>query len=161
MSCPHLRQPRFLKRNARDKRSHEKFIRFLGQRKRREQLGRFAEIARVLVRFDHVARFIVNANHSTAAIDSNGRTIWIADAHRGEKCFVVSRDAKLTARIREEFGTDALDAEGNVAATMETIVNTTSLVSVTEAVSWKRIRAFAVVVAGPRTFHRYHPVSSA
>jgi hypothetical protein len=54
-----------------------------------------------------------------SAIDSNGRTIWIADAHRDDgKRFVVSRDEKLTARIREDFGNDALDAEGNVAATM-------------------------------------------
>jgi hypothetical protein len=27
------------------------------------RLGRFAELARVLVRFDHVASVIVNANH--------------------------------------------------------------------------------------------------
>jgi hypothetical protein len=33
-----------------------------------------------------------------SAIDSNGRTIWIADAHRGEgKRFVVHADEKLTA----------------------------------------------------------------
>ena len=33
-----------------------------------------------------------------SAIDSNGRTIWIADAHRGDgKCFVVRADEKLTA----------------------------------------------------------------
>ena len=36
----------------------------------------------------------------------------------------------------------------------KTIVNTASLVSVTDGVSWKRIRTFAVVVAGPGTFHR-------
>jgi hypothetical protein len=29
-----------------------------------ERLGRFAETALVLVRSDHVARFIANANHS-------------------------------------------------------------------------------------------------
>jgi hypothetical protein len=36
----------------------------------------------------------------SAAIDSNGRTIWIADAHRddGER-FVVRADEKLTAFI--------------------------------------------------------------
>ena len=33
--------------------------------------------------------------------------------------------------------------------------------SVTVGVSWKRIRAFAVVVAGPGTFQKYHPVSCA
>jgi hypothetical protein len=40
-------------------------------------------------------------------------------------------------------------------------VNTASLVSVTDGVSWQRIRTFAVVVAGSRTFDRYHPVSAA
>src|SRR4029434_9570106 len=35
-----------------------------------------------------------------SAIDSNGRTIWIADAHRGdEKRFVVRADEKLTAFV--------------------------------------------------------------
>jgi hypothetical protein len=29
-----------------------------------------------------------------SAIDSNGRTIWIADAHRGGKRFVVRADEK-------------------------------------------------------------------
>jgi hypothetical protein len=33
-----------------------------------------------------------------SAIDSNGRTIWIADAHRGDgQRFVVRADEKLTA----------------------------------------------------------------
>ena len=33
-----------------------------------------------------------------SAIDSNGRTIWIADAHRGDgKRFVVHAEEKLTA----------------------------------------------------------------
>jgi hypothetical protein len=33
-----------------------------------------------------------------SAIDSNGRTIWIADAHRGDgKRFVANADEKLTA----------------------------------------------------------------
>jgi nucleoside-diphosphate-sugar epimerase len=31
-----------------------------------------------------------------AAIDSNGRTIWIADAHRDNQRFIVSTDEKLT-----------------------------------------------------------------
>jgi hypothetical protein len=35
-----------------------------------------------------------------SAIDSRGRTIWIADAHRGDgKRFVVHADEKLTAFI--------------------------------------------------------------
>src|SRR5213076_514402 len=33
-----------------------------------------------------------------SAVDSNGRTIWIADAHRGDgRCFIVRSDEKLTA----------------------------------------------------------------
>ena len=51
-----------------------------------------------------------------------------------------------------------LDARRYIAPT---IVNTAALVSVTDGVSWKRIRTFAVVVAGPGTFHGYHPVSVA
>jgi len=38
-----------------------------------------------------------------SAIDSNGRTIWIADAHRGDgKRFVVHADELLTAFIELE-----------------------------------------------------------
>jgi hypothetical protein len=38
-----------------------------------------------------------------SAIDSNGRTIWIADAHRDDgKRFVVHADEKLTAFIEFE-----------------------------------------------------------
>jgi hypothetical protein len=38
-----------------------------------------------------------------SAIDSNGRTIWIADAHRGDgKRFVVRADEKLTAFMELE-----------------------------------------------------------
>ena len=38
------------------------------------------------------------------AIDSHGRTIWIADAHRGEgKRFVVHADEKLTAFLELEL----------------------------------------------------------
>ena len=66
------------------------------------QRSPLSELALVLVRLDHVARFIVHPDHSimkywaniadnlskagwswgcVSAIDSNGRTIWIADAH--------------------------------------------------------------------------------
>jgi hypothetical protein len=39
----------------------------------------------------------------TCAVDSNGRTIWIADAHRGNgKRFVVCADEKLTAFVERE-----------------------------------------------------------
>jgi hypothetical protein len=38
-----------------------------------------------------------------SAIDSNGRTIWIADAHRGDgKRFVVRAEEKLTAFMELE-----------------------------------------------------------
>jgi hypothetical protein len=38
-----------------------------------------------------------------SAIDSNGRTIWIADAHRGDgKRFVVHAEEKLTAFMELE-----------------------------------------------------------
>jgi hypothetical protein len=42
-----------------------------------------------------------------SAIDSNGRTIWIADAHRDEgKRFVVRADEMLTAFVELESGSD-------------------------------------------------------
>ena len=71
------------------------------------------EIARVLVRFDHVARRIVNAHNRrvkyweiiadnlskagwswgcVSALDSHGRTIWIVDAHGYRKRFIVRAD---------------------------------------------------------------------
>jgi hypothetical protein len=38
-----------------------------------------------------------------SAIDSNGRTIWIADAHRGDgKRFIARADEKLTAVLELE-----------------------------------------------------------
>jgi hypothetical protein len=38
-----------------------------------------------------------------SAMDSNGRTIWIADAHRGDgQRFVVRADEKLTAFVELE-----------------------------------------------------------
>jgi hypothetical protein len=48
-----------------------------------------------------------------SAIDSNGQTIWITDAHRGDgKRFVVRADEKLTAFLELERvtrdGTDRL-----------------------------------------------------
>jgi hypothetical protein len=40
---------------------------------------------------------------SVSAIDSNGRTIWIADAHRDDgKHFVVRADGKLAAFLELE-----------------------------------------------------------
>ena len=49
-----------------------------------------------------------------SAIDANGRTIWIADAHRDDgKRFVVRSDEKLTAFVEletaiHEFAVDAM-----------------------------------------------------
>jgi hypothetical protein len=41
-----------------------------------------------------------------SAIDFNGRTFWIADAHRDDgKRFVVRADEKLTAFLELEFAT--------------------------------------------------------
>jgi len=37
-----------------------------------------------------------------SAVDCNGRTIWIADAHRDEKRFIVGADEKLTAFVELE-----------------------------------------------------------
>jgi hypothetical protein len=54
-----------------------------------------------------------------SAIDSNGRTIWIADAHRGDgKRFVMRADEKLTAfleleRITHELAVSALLRDDN------------------------------------------------
>jgi hypothetical protein len=48
-----------------------------------------------------------------SAIDSNGRTIWIADAHRGDgRHFVVRSDEKLTAFLELE---SAIRAFGELA----------------------------------------------
>jgi hypothetical protein len=44
-----------------------------------------------------------------AAVDSRGRTIWIADAHRGDgKRFVVHADEKLTAFLELEWAIRAV-----------------------------------------------------
>ena len=72
------------------------------------------------MRLDNVTRFIVHANNGrmkyweiiadnlskagwswgcVSAIDSEGRTIWIADAHRRRKRFIVRADEKLTAFV--------------------------------------------------------------
>jgi hypothetical protein len=44
-----------------------------------------------------------------SAVDSQGRTIWIADAHRGDgKRFVVRADEKLTAFLELEAAIHAI-----------------------------------------------------
>ena len=50
---------------------------------------RLAKLARVLVRFDHVVRFIVNANHNNAHRDDGKR-------------FIVRADEKVTALVELE-----------------------------------------------------------
>jgi hypothetical protein len=56
-----------------------------------------------------IAVNISNAGWSwgcVSAIDSNGRTIWIADAHRGDgQRFIVRADEILTAFIELELAT--------------------------------------------------------
>jgi hypothetical protein len=42
-----------------------------------------------------------------SAIDSNGRTIWIADAHRDGKRLVIRADEKLTAFVELELAVRA------------------------------------------------------
>jgi hypothetical protein len=43
------------------------------------------------------------AGAAISAVDSHGRTIWIADAHRGDgKRFIVHADQKLTAFLELE-----------------------------------------------------------
>jgi hypothetical protein len=44
----------------------------------------------------------VDFNNAYEAIDSNGRTIWIADAHRDGKRFIVRADEKLIAFLELE-----------------------------------------------------------
>jgi hypothetical protein len=58
-----------------------------------------------------------------SAIDSQGRTIWIADAHRGdEKRFVVRADEKLTAFVELEMaGRDNPSRRGKVEETSKPI----------------------------------------
>jgi hypothetical protein len=43
-----------------------------------------------------------NQRGCVSAIDSNGRTIWIADAHRDGQRFIVRADEKLTAFLELE-----------------------------------------------------------
>ena len=58
------------------------------------------ETRRILTYWEIIADNLSKAGWSwgcVSAIDSNGRTIWIADAHRGDgKRFVVRADEKLT-----------------------------------------------------------------
>jgi hypothetical protein len=47
-----------------------------------------------------------------SALDQQGRTIWIADAHRDGKRFVVRADEKLTAFVELESAISARSARG-------------------------------------------------
>jgi hypothetical protein len=49
-----------------------------------------------------------------SAIDSRGRTIWIADAHRDGQRFVVHADEKLTAFLELESAICAVSVELSV-----------------------------------------------
>jgi hypothetical protein len=53
-----------------------------------------------------IADNLSNARFSWAcvsAVDSRGRTIWIVDAHRDGKRFIVTADEKLTAFLELEL----------------------------------------------------------
>jgi len=45
-----------------------------------------------------------------SAMDSQGRTIWIVDAHRDEKRFIIRADELLTAYVKIESAVFALEA---------------------------------------------------
>ena len=49
-----------------------------------------------------ISRNAVGVWGYVSAIDSEGRTIWIVDAHRDGKCFVVRADEKLSAFLELE-----------------------------------------------------------
>jgi hypothetical protein len=70
--------------------------------------GKETESARVKYR-EIIADNLSKAGWSwgcVSAIDSNGRTIWIVDAHRGDgKRFVVRADEELTAFVELEATT--------------------------------------------------------
>jgi hypothetical protein len=52
----------------------------------------------------------VDFNNAYEAIDSNGRTIWIADAHRDDGMrFVVRADEKLTAFVELDIAIRAAE----------------------------------------------------
>jgi hypothetical protein len=75
----------------------------------RDQLGQNPNRASLFVRvksWEIIADNLSKAGWSwgcVSAIDSNGRTIWIADAHRDDgKRFVVHADEKLTAFVELE-----------------------------------------------------------
>ncbi len=68
-----------------------------------------------------------------SALDSNGRTIWIADAHRGDgKRFIVRADEKLTAFIELE---SAICACGEVAAAVLQRNATAAIVNVARVIA--------------------------
>ncbi len=68
-----------------------------------------------------------------SALDSNGRTIWIADAHRGDgKRFIVRADEKLTAFLGLESATCAC---GEVAAAVLQRNATAAIVNVARVIA--------------------------
>jgi hypothetical protein len=68
-----------------------------------------------------------------SALDSNGRTIWIADAHRGDgKRFIVRADEKLTAFLELE---SAICACGEVAAAVLQRNATAAIVNVARVIA--------------------------
>jgi hypothetical protein len=67
--------------------------------------GKAAVTRRALKAWEIIADNLNKAGWSwgiVSAVDSNGRTIWITDAHRGDgKRFVVRADEKLTAFVEK------------------------------------------------------------
>jgi hypothetical protein len=58
---------------------------------------------------------IVRSVDCVSAIDAEGRTIWIVDAHRDGKRFVVRADEKLTAFVEPgilQFAPGSVDLTG-------------------------------------------------
>jgi len=49
-----------------------------------------------------------------SAVDCEGRTIWIADAHRAGKRFVVRADEKLTAFLELELESGVCKRQGKL-----------------------------------------------
>ena len=86
-----------------------------------------------------------------SAIDSNGRTIWIADAHRDDgKRFVVRADEKLTAFVELEAG--RRDGSSTTATRTETESST--------RFTWAARVAFSTAARELRSHDYSRPTSS-
>jgi hypothetical protein len=60
------------------------------------------------IHWEIIVNKIIKAGFSVgwvSAVDDYGRTVWIVDAHRDGKCFVVRADEKLIAFVELEAAT--------------------------------------------------------